>query len=88
MWQIFVGLTYINQTPVYFGIWLNWWNSFCQSFSIDGIYYQVHFSGDSEGQVVAFGTGNCCIGKEHLTCDGRCLIDSYALAMARRALIK
>lgn len=44
--------------------------------------------GESEPQVVAFGTGNCCISKDSLTTDGRCIIDSYAVPMARRALLK
>ncbi|OWF55331.1 adenosine deaminase domain-containing protein 1-like [Mizuhopecten yessoensis] len=44
--------------------------------------------GDGNGQVVAVGTGNSCIAKKNLTLDGRCLIDSYAVAMARRALLK
>ncbi|XP_076108271.1 adenosine deaminase domain-containing protein 1-like isoform X2 [Mytilus galloprovincialis] len=44
--------------------------------------------GDSEPQVVAFGTGNCCLSKDSLTLDGRCMIDSYAVALARRALVK
>lgn len=44
--------------------------------------------GDGNGEVVAVGTGNSCLAKKFLTLDGRCLIDSYALAMAKRALRK
>ncbi|XP_060067861.1 adenosine deaminase domain-containing protein 1-like [Ylistrum balloti] len=44
--------------------------------------------GDGNCEVVAVGTGNSCIAKTNLTFDGRCLIDSYAVAMARRALLK
>ncbi|XP_052228574.1 double-stranded RNA-specific editase 1-like [Dreissena polymorpha] len=39
-------------------------------------------------EMVAFGTGNSCLSGEHLKMDGRMLIDSYAVAVARRALLK
>ncbi|KAL5017270.1 hypothetical protein ScPMuIL_006859 [Solemya velum] len=44
--------------------------------------------GDSEGEVVAMGVGNTCLSAEHITQDGRSLVDSYAVALARRALLK
>ena len=39
-------------------------------------------------EIVAFGTGNNCMSCDNLCDDGRALIDSYAVAMARRALLK
>ncbi|XP_052799737.1 adenosine deaminase domain-containing protein 1-like [Mya arenaria] len=39
-------------------------------------------------EVVAMGTGNTCLSSDNLTTDGRSVIDSYAVAIARRALLK
>lgn len=39
-------------------------------------------------EIVAFGTGNNCLASDGLCEDGRALIDSYAIAVARRALLK
>ncbi|KAJ8313120.1 hypothetical protein KUTeg_010493 [Tegillarca granosa] len=44
--------------------------------------------GNTTGEVVALGTGSTCLSGESLTLDGRCLIDSYAIAIAHRALLK
>lgn len=41
-----------------------------------------------KGEIVAFGTGNTCLSCENVSTDGRAVIDSYAVAMARRALLK
>ncbi|XP_045171762.2 adenosine deaminase domain-containing protein 1-like isoform X2 [Mercenaria mercenaria] len=41
-----------------------------------------------KGEIVAFGTGNTCLSCENLSTDGRAIIDSYAVAVARRALLK
>ena len=43
---------------------------------------------DDDGTIVAVGTGNACLSSDSLSQDGRVLIDSYALATARRALLK
>jgi len=38
-------------------------------------------------EIVAFATGNSSLSVESLANDGRCIIDSHALAVARRALL-
>ncbi|XP_046337714.1 adenosine deaminase domain-containing protein 1-like isoform X2 [Haliotis rufescens] len=48
----------------------------------------VQRSATDVGEVVAIGVGNTCLSSSNLTTDGRCLIDSYAVTMARRALLK
>lgn len=40
------------------------------------------------GEIVAFGTGNTCLSCDYISTDGRTIIDSYAVAIARRALLK
>ncbi|XP_050408955.1 adenosine deaminase domain-containing protein 1 [Patella vulgata] len=40
------------------------------------------------GKVVALGTGNCCLSTENISTDGRVLLDSSALTIARRSLLK
>ncbi|XP_062574046.1 adenosine deaminase domain-containing protein 1-like [Saccostrea cucullata] len=44
--------------------------------------------GDSVGDVVAMGTGCRTLSSESFTRDGRCLVDSHSVAMARRAFLK
>lgn len=44
--------------------------------------------GDAVGDVVALGTGTRSLSSESFTMDGRSLVDSHSIAMARRALLK
>ena len=46
------------------------------------------FTVEDDGTIVALGTGNACLSSDSLSEDGRVLIDSYAVATARRALLK
>ncbi|XP_046583472.1 adenosine deaminase domain-containing protein 1-like isoform X2 [Haliotis rubra] len=48
----------------------------------------VQRSSTDVGEVVAIGVGNTCLSSSNLTTDGRTLIDSYAVTVARRALLK
>ncbi|XP_067684217.1 adenosine deaminase domain-containing protein 1-like isoform X2 [Haliotis asinina] len=48
----------------------------------------VQRSATDVGEVVAIGVGNTCLSSSNLTTDGRTLIDSYAVTVARRALLK
>ena len=41
-----------------------------------------------KGELVALGTGDKCLSCDSITTDGRVMIDSYAVAVARRALLK
>jgi len=43
---------------------------------------------EDEGEVVAIGTGDACILNNHLTTDGRVVMDCHAAAIARKALMK
>lgn len=52
------------------------------------LIYVVITGATDVGEVVAIGVGNTCLSSSNLTTDGRCLIDSYAVTMARRALLK
>ena len=54
------------------------------------LHFQLFFtiSVDDDGTIVAIGTGNACLSSDSLSQDGRVLIDSYAVATARRALLK
>lgn len=45
-------------------------------------------TGDAVGDVVALGTGTRSLSSESFTMDGRSLVDSHSVAMARRALLK
>ncbi|XP_005110992.1 adenosine deaminase domain-containing protein 1 [Aplysia californica] len=40
------------------------------------------------GELVALGTGSCSIAAEHVTVDGRSLLDSTCLTVARRSLLR
>ncbi|KAK3087990.1 hypothetical protein FSP39_013122 [Pinctada imbricata] len=44
--------------------------------------------GETQGEVVAMGTGHNVISSDSLTTDGRCVIDCHAVAVARRAFKK
>lgn len=52
-------------------------------------YYISSILGTSlQPEIVALGTGNTCLSSENICEDGRALIDSYAVAVARRAFLK
>ena len=48
----------------------------------------IFITATDKGEIVAMGTGNSCMAGEYVTIDGRSLLDSYAVAAARRALLK
>ncbi|KAL4224333.1 adenosine deaminase [Mactra antiquata] len=50
--------------------------------------FVIKRSETDEGEIVAFGTGNTCLSCENISIDGRSVLDSYAVTIARRSLLK
>ncbi|XP_041348456.1 adenosine deaminase domain-containing protein 1-like [Gigantopelta aegis] len=48
----------------------------------------VKHTDTDHGEVIAFGTGHCSLSTDKITTDGRSLIDSTAITIAHRALLK